>query len=295
MRLFLLALPLLIAVFIFAYLPLAGWIYAFFDYRPGMKLSSAPFAGLKYFKMIVSNPYTVSEIVRVMKNTFAMSFLGILGSVLPVIFAVMLNEITNKNYRRTVQTLITLPNFISWVLIYSVVWAIFAVGDGFINRLLLDMGVIKTSINFLASRNNVWITQWLYSVWKTLGWSMIIYLAAIAGVEQELYEAARIDGATRLKINLHVVIPALMPTFFVLLLLAIANFINNGMEQYYIFANPMNKAKIEVLDLYVYNQGILGNQIPFATAISMLKSIISVALLFFANTTSKLVRGESIF
>lgn len=121
-----------------------------------------------------------------------------------------------------------------------------------------------------------------------------MYLAALAGIDQELYEAARVDGAGRWNIILHIEIPGLLPTYFVLLLLSIANIINSGLEQYYVFSNPMNKASIEVLDLYVYNQGLAGNQIPYATAVSMLKSIVSLALLTFANVSSKSIRGESI-
>jgi len=134
----------------------------------------------------------------------------------------------------------------------------------------------------------------LYYTWKSLGWSAILYIATIAGIDGELYEAARVDGANRLRVILHITIPGLLPAYFVLLLLAIANFINNGMEQYFVFQNAMNKHYIEVLDLYVYNIGIVGNQIPYGTAVGMLKSLVSVALLFTANWGSKLIRGESI-
>jgi len=293
-KLFLMAMPLLVIVFVFSYLPLVGWSIAFFDYRPGMQLTADNFAGFRHFRMIIQDRHALNEIIRVMTNTLAMSFLGILGSVFPVIFAVMLNEIANRPFKRIVQTLVTLPNFISWILVFAVVWAMFSVGDGFVNRLLVHLGLTRSGINFMASQNNVWVTQWLYSVWKTLGWSMIIYLAAIAGIDQEMYEAARIDGASRFKIILHITIPALMPTFCVLLLLAIANIINNGMEQYFVFQNPMNRARIEVLDLYVYNQGMLNARIPYSTAIGMLRSLISVILLFAANRGVKLVRGEGI-
>ena len=293
-RLFLISLPLLTVVFVFSYLPLYGWIYAFFDYRAGMDLFSSKFVGFKYFQQIISNPVMFRDMVRVMRNTFAMSALGILTSPLPMIFAILLTEARGKWFRRVVQTLSTLPNFISWIMVYSVVWAMFSVGDGFLNRLLLRMGLIHTEINFLAASNNVWLTMLAYSIWKSLGWSAIMYLAAIAAIDQEQYEAAIVDGAGRLRTVWHITIPGILPTYFVLLLLTIANFINNGMEQYFVFQNPMNKASIEVLDLYVYNKGMTGNNIPFATAISMLKSLVSVVLLFGANTLSRTVRGESI-
>jgi len=293
-RLFLLTSPLLLVVLVFSYLPLYGWSYAFFDYHAGMKLSDSAFVGLKQFKALVDNPVTRDDILRVMKNTFAISFLGIITSPLPAIFAICLLEVKFNRFRRLVQTLTTLPNFISWILVFAVGWSVFSVSDGFLNRFLLSINAIDTEINFLASDSHVWLTMLAYSTWKGLGWSAIIYLAAITSIEQELYEAAKVDGAGRFQRIWHITVPGLMPTFFVLLLLSIANFINNGMEQYFVFQNPMNKEHIEVLDLFVYNQGMLGNNIPFATAVSMLKSIVSIVLLFAANAVSRAVRKESI-
>lgn len=293
-RLFLLITPLLALVFIFSYLPLYGWIYAFFDYKPGRPLLSCEFTGLKNFTMMFADKYAFADIVRVMRNTFAMSFLGIITSPLPLFFAIFLAEIKILPYKKAVQTFTTIPNFISWVLVYSVAYAMFSVNDGFINRVLIDMGVIEEGINFLASSDNVWLSMLLWSTWKGLGWGAIMYIAAISGIDQEQYEAAAVDGASRMQKIWHITIPGLMPTYFVLLLLSIANLINNGMEQYFVFQNAMNKDYIEVLDLYVYNQGMVGFNYSFATAVSMLKSIISIALLFCANTMSKVIRGESI-
>ena len=294
-RLFLMTTPLLALVFIFSYLPLSGWRYAFYDYRAGMKLSNCAYVGLKYFQSIFGNAYRIRDIVRVMRNTLAMSFLGLAASPLPMLFAIMLYEMRSNSYRRIVQTLTTLPNFISWVLVYSVAYSMFSISDGFVNHVLINWGVIDEGINFLASRKHVWITMLAYGVWKSLGWNSVLYLAALTGVDQSLYEAARVDGAGRWDVILHIEIPSLLPTFFVLLLLSIGNIINSGLEQYYIFENAMNKQYIEVLDLYVYNQGLAGNQIPYATAIGMLKSVISITMLGVANGISKLVRGTSIF
>lgn len=293
-RLFLMTLPFLILVFIFSYLPLYGWIYAFFDYKPGRPLLSCEFLGFKNFTMMFTDKYAFAEIANVMKNTFAMSFLGIITSPLPMIFAIFLAEIKWMPFRKSVQTLTTIPNFISWVLVYSVAYAMFSVNDGFVNRLLMSMGVIEEGINILASSEHVWLTMLGYSTWKGLGWSAIMYIASIASIDQEQYEAARVDGATRMQTIWYITVPGLMPTYFVLLLLSIANLINNGMEQYFVFQNAMNKADIEVLDLYVYNQGMVGFNYSFATAVSMLKSFVSVALLFFANKMSKVIRNESI-
>ena len=294
LRLFFITTPFILAVLLFSYLPLYGWIYAFYDYHAGLSLSQCTFVGLKHFISLVNNTVTTGEILRIIRNTFAMSFLGILVSPLPIIFAILLVEMRSRFSQRVIQTLTTLPNFISWILVYSVAWAMFSVGDGFVNRLLIMMNVISTEINFLASNKNVWLTMIAYSVWKGLGWSAIIYLAAIVSIDQELYEAATVDGANRYQKMWHITVPGILPTYFVLLLLTIANFINNGMEQYYVFQNAMNKSWIEVLDLYVYNQGMIGSNISFATAVGILKSFVSIVLLFGANKLSVFVRGEKI-
>lgn len=293
-RLFLFSVPLLIAVFVFSYLPLYGWSYAFFDYHAGMKLMDTEFVGLKFFKSMVDNPISRSEILRVLSNTFGMSFLNILVSPLPAIFALFLMEMRSKHLRNLVQTLTTLPNFVSWVIVYSIAWSMFSVEDGFMNRFLLSAGLINTPINFLASSKHVWLTMLMYSQWKTIGWTAIMYIAAITSIDTEQYEAARVDGANRFQCMWHITVPGMLPTYFVLLLLSIANFLNTGMEQYYMFSNPMNKNSIEVLDLYVYNMGMVGQNISYSTAVGVLKSFVSITLLFFANSMSKVFRKESI-
>ena len=294
-RLWLLSLPFLILIFLFSYLPLYGWVYALFDYKPGRALLDCEFVGLENFTRMFADKYAFQDIVRVLKNTLGMSLIGIVTSGLPMIFAVFLAVIKNKPYRKAVQTLTTIPNFISWVLVYSVAYAMFSVNDGFVNRVLMELGIIDEGINFLASDDHVWLSMWLWGTWKGLGWSAIMYIAALTGIDQTQYEAASVDGAGRMQKILHITIPGLLPTYFVLLLLSIANLVNNGMEQYFVFQNAMNKEYIEVLDLYVYNQGMVGINYSYSTAVSILKSIVSVTLLFVANLSSKLTRGESIF
>ena len=294
-QLFLMLFPFLVLVFIFSYLPLSGWRYAFYLYRPGFALKDCEYVGLYWFQSIVSNSYQIKEISRVMVNTLAISGLGLLLNCFAPIFAVLLNEIRHKRYRKTVQVLTTLPNFISWVLVYAVAFALFNVDAGLINKILLGIGLIDKPINFLASDKNVWLTMTLWSAWKSLGWSGILYLAAIAGIDQEQYEAARVDGANRFQQILHVTLPGIAPTFLVLLIMSIANLINNGMDQYYVFQNALNRSKIEVLDLYVYNTSIGSGNFSFGTAVSMLKSVVSLTLLMIANGASKLIRGSSIF
>lgn len=291
-RLFLYVAPFIALVLIFSYYPLYGWIYAFYDYRPPKPFSEAQFVGLKWFKSLVENDIKIKQIVQVLKNTFAMSALTLGTSWLPMLFAVFLNEIRCVKFRKFVQTVTTLPNFVSWVLVYSVAFSLFN-STGMANTLLMKLGFTTEPILFLQSTKHVWFTQWLWLTWKNLGWAAIMYIAAISGIDDELFQAAKVDGANRMQLIHHITIPSLIPTYFVLLMINIANFLNNGMEQYYVFQNAFNKQYIQVLDLYVYNTAMGSGSYSVSVAISMLKSVVSVILLVGANTFSKKVRGES--
>jgi len=293
-RLFLLCLPFFTLIFLFSYLPLHGWAYAFFEFRAGYKLFDTPFVGLAHFSSFFENYFVRQDVMRVLRNTLSMSLISIATSWLPMVFAIFLAEV-NKSFRKTIQTITTIPHFISWVLVFSLAFAMFST-EGFFNSLLLRYGLTDQSIRFLyVAGPQIWLVMWAYGTWKGLGWSAILYIAGIAGIDVELYEAAVVDGATRFQRICHITIPSLLPTFFVLLLLSIANLLNSGMDQYFVFQNPFNRAYIEVLDLYVYNRGIVGPSISFATAAGVLKSVVGVTLLFIANGISKLLRGDSIF
>lgn len=291
-KLFLMLMPFLFLVFAFSYLPLFSWRYAFFDYKAGGELSWDNFVGFKWFKLLVSNPTYTNRLLRVLKNTLAMSFLGILTSWVPMVFAIFLSEIKSARFKRFVQTFTTVPNFISWVLVYAIAFAIFNT-DGFINTLINNLGG-DASTNYLLSSDHMWIKMLLWGIWKSLGWSAIIYISGIAGIDQQLYEAATVDGAGRFQKMRYITLPGLLPTYVVMLVMSIAGILSNGMDQYLVFTNHNNKDVIEVLDLYVYNLGIGSGDIPLSTVVGMTKSIISVVLLFVANKVSKAVRGESV-
>lgn len=292
-KLFLFILPFLIMVILFSYYPLYGWMYAFYDYKPPKPLSEAPFVGLKWFKFMVENPVRVEQLKQVLINTFVMSGITLGTSWIPMLFAVFMNELRRVPFRKFVQTVTTLPNFISWVLVYSVAYNIFN-SDGMVNTLLVDKWhLIQEPILFLQDTSHVWLTQWLWLTWKNLGWAAIMYIAAISSIDDELFQAARVDGATRMQQIRYITIPSLLPTFFVLLMMNIGNFLSNGMEQYYVFQNAFNKEYIQVLDLYVYTLSTVKGGYPLSVAVSMLKSVVSVILLVVANGISKLTRGES--
>lgn len=289
-RLFFMALPFVMLIFAFAYVPIFGWIYGFFDYKPGLDLSQMEFVGLKNFAKLATD---WGDLSRVLRNTFVMSSLGILASPIPMIFAILLNEIRRPFFRKFVQTTTTLPYFISWIIVFSLSFAIFS-NEGLISNILKIMGSSQTFSNILGENNAVWIFQWLLGIWKSIGWNGIIYIAAIAGIDAELYEAARVDGANRFQLIRNITVPGLYPTYFVLLLLSISNILSNGFDQYFVFYNTLVANRIEVLDYYIYKVGILINDYSYSTVLGMIKTVLSVSLLFTANTLSKKLRGESI-
>jgi putative aldouronate transport system permease protein len=286
--LFLLSTPFIVCMILFNYFPVYGWVYAFFDYKPGIPLAETPFAGFKHFKEIFDfSP----DLRNALINTLAMNFLNILLSPLAVVFAIMLNEMRSARYKKFIQTFSTLPNFISWVLVFSLAFAMFS-EDGLVNTALTKLGV-GHSIDPIGNESITWYFQTAITIWKGLGWSAIIYIAAIVGIDSELYDAARVDGANRFRMIWHITVPGIMPTFLVLLLLNISNMLSSSFDQYFVFYNPLVAGKIEVLDYYVYRSGIKVGDYPFATAVGMFKTLVSIVLLFSVNVISRKVRGQN--
>jgi len=290
MKLFMIAIPFVILTVVFYYVPLFGWVYAFFDYKPGIKLANTEFVGLEFFKLALES----RELYNVLTNTLVLSFLGIIVSPLPVVFAVMLSEAKGKFFKKFVQTTTTLPQFVSWILVFSIMFVLFSVNDGLINQVLLKLHLINNPTNLLANSDVAWYFQTAIGIWKGLGWGAIIYLAAITGIDSELYDAAKVDGAGRMSMIAHITIPGIMPTYFVLLLLTVGNMLSNGFDQYYVFYNAMVADKLNVLDYYVYRIGIAQSDYAYGTALGIFKTVISVILLFTVNWFSKRVRGQSI-
>lgn len=292
-KLLLYVLPGLLLVFIFSYLPLWGLSFAFVTYKPGKSIFACDFVGLKNFSVLFSNPIIRKNVFRTIGNTLGIQFLGYLLYPLPMLFAIFLNEIGSKKFRKAVQTVSTLPHFISWVIIYALVSSLFS-SSGAVNAAFLKLGWIKEPINILTTDKNVWWIQVLLQQWKGLGWSSIVYFAAIAGIDQELYEAAMVDGAGRLQRIWHITIPQLMPTFLVLFIISIGNMLSTGIDQYFVFSNAMNKEFIETFDLYVYNLGIGSGKISYGVAVGLLKSVIALIMFSLANFASKKIRGSGI-
>ena len=281
-------LPFMIIVLLFNYVPIFGWIYSVFDYIPGVSVFDCDFVGLDYFRLIFKD----ANVVRTLKNTFIFAVIGIVLTPLPMFFAILLNEIKCGPVRRVVQTFTTLPNFISWVIIFSLAFSLFAT-DGVVTTLIAR--ITGSEVNsILSSGESVYWFQTALGIWKSLGWSSIIYLAAIAGIDQEQYEAARVDGAGYVQCALHVTLPSLMETYVVLFILQIGNFLNTGYEQYKLFKNALTANNIEVLDLYTYRIGLENMDYSYGVAISILKSIVSISLVVLANMVAKKIRGNTV-
>jgi ABC-type polysaccharide transport system permease subunit len=276
----------MVFVILFNYVPLAGWGLSLLEYRPGVPVLKNPFVGFKYFELILKS----RDLGRVMKNTIILSGLNFVLMVVPVIFALLLNEISSRGFRRIAQTVSTLPHFLSWVIVFSLSFAMFGT-EGLLNQLLAPFGLQQ------AVLNNPRAVYWFQSVlaqWKNVGWSAIIYIAAITGIDQELYEAATVDGAGRLRCVWHITLPCLMPTILVLALLNIAGFVNTGTDQHFVFRNAIIMDNIETLDLYTYRLGMQLFDYSYATAVGIFKSVISITLLFITNNFARRIRGYSI-
>ena len=291
-KLFLYIVPCLVFIFVFHYLPLWGWAYAFFQYKPGLSLFDCEFVGMRNFSALFGNAVMRQNLFRVLRNTFGIQLLNYVLMPVPMLFAIFRSEVASTKFQKVVQTLTTLPHFISWVIMFSLASSLFG-ANGIVNAALNEAGL--ASINILTTDDHVWIIQALLGLWKSMGWSAIIYFAAIAGLDQEVYEAAMVDGASRWQKIRYITVPLLIPTFFVLLIMGIGNFLNSGIDQFLTFGNAMNKEYIEVLDLYVYNLGIGSGQISFSVAVGVMKSLVALVLFAGANFASKKIRGTSVF
>lgn len=278
--------PLMLYIILMQYVPLFGWYFSFIEYKIGLPIFECKFVGLDNFRGL----FATKAFSRALTNTLIFSAYKYAMLFLPPIFAILLNEIGHTGYKKVVQTFTTLPHFISWVIIYGLCYALFS-SDGLVNQVLALFG---KSQSLLTDKKSVYLFQSILYLWKVLGWNSIIYIAAITGIDQELYEAAAIDGAGYFKRALHITLPGILPTLFVLLLLGVADLISNGMDQYYVFTNSVVQNNLETLEMYTYRMGMKQMDYSYATAVGIFKSVISITLLFVTNWLAKKVRGNSI-
>ena len=288
-KLFLMISPFIILVFCIYYIPLFGWIFAFTDYQPGRKLMDLNWIGFDSFMLVTKDG---GGFFNAFKNTLVFSSLALICTPLPMFLAIMITQLRSMALRRVIQTITSFPNFISWVLVYSIVFLICSSSDSALNSLITYLG--GQTYNMLGDKQNAYIVQTILGLYKTIGYTAIIYIASISGISSDYYEAAELDGASNFKKILHITIPLLMPTFLVMFLLQVGNLLNNGFEQFYIFQTSLTQSRLEVIDTYTYRMGIMLGNYSYSTAVSVMKSVISVMLLFMTNGLAKKIRGTSI-
>lgn len=295
-QIFLMAMAGVVFLLIFNYIPMFGIAIAFKDLDYSMNimkdLAAKPWVGLTNFVKFVTDP----QFGSVMSNTLILSISELVITFpIPIIFALLLNELRSSKFRKVVQTITYFPHFISWVVYASIVLMFVSSDGGFINSVLMTLHVIDQPISFLSQPDYFYPIVIISSVIKGTGWGSVVYVSAIAGVDQEIYEAAHIDGAGRFRTAVHITIPCIMPTIMVLLLLSISGILGSGFDRIYILQNPLNLARSEVLDTYIYKVGIASRCYSYTTAVGLFNSAVAVILLGVSNFIAKKKTGNGIF
>lgn len=283
--LLLLILPVIVYYIIFHYLPMYGLVISFKNFSPARGIWGSPWAGLKWFEQFFGSIYAG----RVIKNTVLISFFSLVWSFpVPILFALILNELRNGAFKRVVQTVSYLPHFISVVVIGGMLISFLSPADGIVNIMLMKMGM-QQPINFLNEPG--WFrTIYVGSgVWQSFGWNSIIYLAAITSIDPSLYEAARIDGAKRWQQIVNITIPAILPTIIILLIINLGNIMNVGFEKIILLYNPSTYVVSDVISTFVYRRGLVDAQYGFASAVGLFNSVINFIFLMVVNKISKRV------
>lgn len=289
--LYAMSLPFVIWVFIFSYYPLWGWTMAFQKYKPAKSFLDQTWVGFDNFRLLFQD----ETFYLVLRNTLAMSFMGLIaGFTVPIIFAVLLNEVRQIVFKRFAQTVSYLPHFVSWVVVAGIVTKMLSTENGAVNELLMWLGVISEPVQFMAKGEWFWGIVTISDLWKETGWNTIIYLAAISGIGPELYEAAKVDGASRLRQIWHITLPGIRTTIVILLIMSIGHLISIGFEKQFLLGNNLVSDYSQVLDLYSLNYGLQMGRYSFGTAINIFNSVVSIILLFSANGLFKRITKESI-
>ncbi|MFH5182505.1 ABC transporter permease [Paenibacillus sp. TAB 01] len=288
--LYFMLLPGVIYFILFKYLPMWGVMIAFQNYSPFMGFWGSEWIGFDNFTKFFADP----SFGLIFKNTVILALYNLFFFFpLPIVISLLLNELRSEMYKRFIQTMIYIPHFISWVVVVGIAYILFTPEGGIVNNLLAEMGIQQKS--FLLS--NEWFRPMVIGevLWKETGWGTILFLAALSGVDVQLYEAARMDGANRWQQMLHVTLPAIKSTVVILLILRLGNFMDSGFEQIFLMLNPMNREVGEVFDTFVYTSGVQQGQFSYATASNLFKSVIGIALVVGSNYLAKKAGEEGIY
>jgi putative aldouronate transport system permease protein len=275
---------------IFKYVPIGGLVIAFQEYDPFLGFFDSPWVGMDNFRQL----FTDRDFVFLLRNTLVLSGLNLfLFFPAPIVFAILLNEARKAWFRRSVQTIVYMPHFLSWVVVVSITVLLFSTQDGGINNLLADLGYPRLDI--LTNPHDFRGLYLLQNIWKESGWNAIIFLAALAAIDPTLYEAAVVDGAGRWRQMWHITLPALKSTIVVLFILRLGHVMDLGFEHILLLQNPLNMNVSDVFDTYVYRSGVLQGNFSFSTTVGIFKSVIGLVLIVLANRLAKVFGQEGVY
>ena len=283
--LLLLSVPFVLWLVVFKYIPIWGWTMAFQDYKLHLGFFQQTWVGFKHFIELFQD--NLGQFYRALQNTLGMGILGLVfGTLSALAFAVLLNELKFLSFKRFTQTVSYLPHFVSWVVTANIVTSLLSV-NGPINEILVSINVIKEPVNVMIKPEYFWWVVVFSDIWKSTGWNAIIYLAAMTGIDSQIYEAAEIDGANRLQKIFSITLPGISTTILILLIMNIGNLVNIGFEKQFLMSNAVTITKAYVIDLYALEYGIGLSRFSFGTAIGIFKSVVSIILLITANYVIK--------
>jgi putative aldouronate transport system permease protein len=279
-QLLIMSVPFVLLIMLFSYGPLWGWIMAFQKYKVAKGLWDSPFVGFDNFTLLFQDP----QFFNALRNTLAMGALNLgTGFIGAIVLALLLNEIRSRFFKRTIQTITYIPHFVSWVVIANIFGTLLSPDSGAVNDLLIKLGIINEPLYFMAKENWFWSIHTLANFWKELGWNTIIYLAVLAGLNPEHYEAAEVDGANRWHKMRYISIPGIMPTAILLLIISVGWIIQSGYESQFLLGNPVVISRSEVLDLYALKYSTSLGDYSYGVAVSMFKSVVSVLMVVAVN------------
>ncbi len=288
-NIYIMLIPVIAYYILFAYVPMFGNIMAFQDYKITKGIWESPFVGFKHFISFWNDVY----FWRLLKNTIRINLYGLVfGFPTPIIFALLLNEVRNITFKKAVQTISYMPHFISTIIICSMITS-FVAREGIINSIIVSLG--GSPLEFMTNpKYFVWIYT-ISGIWQNMGWSSIIYISALSSIDQELYEAASVDGASRWKQTIHITLPGILPTVSILLILQIGQMLSVGFEKVMLLYNPSIYETADIISTYVYRQGILGANYSYSAAVGLFNSVVNFILLVTVNTVSKKLSGNGLF
>lgn len=289
--LFLIAIPCIIYICIFFYGPLYGWLMAFVRYKPSRGVLGSEFVGLYYFKQFFTDP----DLGKIVRNTLAMSSLNLVAiNIFPLLLALMINEVSSKRLKRTIQTVTYLPHFVSFVVVANIFLELLGT-NGAVNNILKSLGLIEHSYKFWQQPSLFWILATFVRVWKEVGWGAIIYLAALAGIDQEQYEAAAIDGCGRIKRIFYITIPNLMPTIMIIWITNMSGLFSASFDASYMLGNATTSSVAEVIETYIYKMGLSMGQYSYATAVSLIQTVLGFILVWLTNKIAQKTTDYSLW